>query len=268
MKIGLIGCGRMGSALIGGIAKSEITTPEDISVYDLNADFVAALVQNSGVSAASNNLDLTHTSQTILLAVKPQYIGEVLKEIAPAITKDHLLISIAAGVTLEKMEVACPAGTRIIRAMPNTPALIGLGATGIAPGSHATEQDLKVARELLESVGIVSVTQEPQLDAVTGLSGSGPAYVYTFIESLSLQAQKEGLALDEAIKLATQTVIGAAHMVEQTDMTPRELVEQVTSPGGTTLAGLDALTEHGFEKSIAAGVHAASERSREIARES
>ena len=182
MKIGLIGCGRMGSALIGGIAKSDITAPADITVYDLNADSVTTLVQDSGVSAASNNLDLIRKSQTILLAVKPQYIGDVLREIAPAITKDHLLISIAAGVTMEKMEAACPAGTRIIRAMPNTPALIGLGATGIAPGSHATEQDLKVARELLESVGIVSVTEEPQLDAITGLSGSGPAYVYTFIE--------------------------------------------------------------------------------------
>jgi len=258
----------MGSALIGGIAKSDITTPADIAVYDLNADFVTTLAQDSGVSAASNNLDLTCKSQTILLAVKPQYIGDVLREIAPAITKDHLLISIAAGVTLEKMEAACPAATRIIRAMPNTPALIGLGATGIAPGSHASKQDLELARELLQSVGIVTLTQEPQLDAVTGLSGSGPAYVYTFIESLALQAEKEGLSLEDALKLATQTVIGAARMVEQTKMTPRELVEQVTSPGGTTLAGLAALNQNGFEKSIAAGVHAAAERSREIAAES
>ena len=268
MKIGLIGCGRMGSSLIGGIAKSNITTAQDIFVFDPNADSIAKTIQSCGVSAAQNNLDLTAKAETILLAVKPQYITQVLEEIAPAITKDHLLISIAAGVTLEKMEQACPADTRIIRAMPNTPAMIGLGATGIAPGNHATAQDLELARTLLQSVGIVTLTQEPLLDAVTGLSGSGPAYVYTFIESLSIQAEKEGLPIDEAIKLATQTVIGAARMVEQTDMSPRELIEQVTSPGGTTLAGLAAMTQNGFEKSIAAGVQAAAERSREIAAES
>ncbi len=268
MKIGLIGCGRMGSALIGGIAKSGITKAQDIVIFDPNSDSVTKTTQDCGVIAAHNNLDVAAKTQTILLAVKPQYVSQVLEEIAPAITKDHLLISIAAGVTIEKMEQGCPSQSRIIRAMPNTPALISLGATGIAPGKHATQQDLELARELLQSVGIVTITQESQLDAVTGLSGSGPAYVYTFIESLALQAEKEGLSLDEAIKLATQTVIGAAHMVEQTDMTPRELIEQVTSPGGTTLAGLAALSEHGFEKSIAAGVHAAAERSREIAAES
>lgn len=268
MKIGLIGCGRMGSALVGGIAKSGMTGSGDITVHDPNADAVAALVAKTDAVAAADNLELTSKSQTILLAVKPQYISTVLSEIASNLTPNHLLISIAAGVTLEKMEAACPEGTRIIRAMPNTPALIGLGATAIAPGSHATEQDLEIARKLLASVSLVSVTEEALLDAVTGLSGSGPAYVYTFIESMSLQAQKEGLPADEALKLATQTVIGAARMVEQTGMSPRELVQQVTSPGGTTLAGLAALTEHGFEASIAAGVHAASERSREIARES
>lgn len=268
MRIGLIGCGRMGSALIGGIAKSDITTPADITVYDPHAESIESLVNQAGVAAAISNKDLAARAETILLAVKPQYVAVVLAEIAEAITPDHLIISIAAGVTVGKMEASCPAGTRIIRAMPNTPALIGLGATGIAPGSHATSADLQIARTLLESVGIVSETTEPQLDAVTGLSGSGPAYVYTLIESLTIQAEKEGLPADEALKLATQTVIGAARMVEQSDMTPRELVNQVTSPGGTTLAGLAALTEHGFENSIAAGVHAAAERSREIAKES
>lgn len=268
MKVGLIGCGRMGSALIAGIAKSDITKPADILAFDPAPDAVSALVKSTGISAAHSNMDLASRSQAILIAVKPQYVTSVLEEIAPAITKDHLLISIAAGVTLEKMEAACPAATRIIRAMPNTPALIGLGATGIAPGNHASKEDLELAQKLLQSVGIVSITEEAQLDSVTGLSGSGPAYVYTFIESLALQAEKEGLAADEALKLATQTIIGAAHMVRQTGLSPRELVNQVTSPGGTTLAGLAALTEHGFEKSIAAGVHAATERSREIARES
>lgn len=258
----------MGSALIGGMVKSGITAAADILVYDPDPDSVSRLVAATAVSAAQGNPDLTSRSRTILLAVKPQYVTPVLKEVAAEITAGHLLISIAAGITLAKMEACCPPGTRIIRAMPNTPALIGMGATGIAPGSHATEQDLHTARQLLESVGTVSVTAEAQLDAVTGLSGSGPAYVYTFIEALALQAEKEGLPADEALKLATQTVIGAAHMVAETGMTPRELINQVTSPGGTTLAGLASLTEHGFEKSIAAAVHAAAERSRQLASES
>lgn len=258
----------MGSALIKGIAKSGIANVDKISVFDPNEDSANSLIHEIGVVGVKSNLELATHSQTILLAVKPQYITTVLEEIAPVLTPDHLLISIAAGVTLAKMESTCPAGTRIIRAMPNTPALIGLGATGIAPGTQASEQDLATASQLLESVGIVSVTGEPQMDAVTGLSGSGPAYVYTFIESLAMQAKEEGLPPEESLKLATRTVIGAARMIEQTGMSPRELINQVTSPGGTTLAGLAALTEHGFEKSIAAGVHAASERSRQLAAES
>lgn len=258
----------MGSALIKGIANSGITAVEKIAVYDPSEDSVKSLVEEVRVASAKSNLELATQSQTILIAVKPQYITSVLEEIAQALTPDHLLISIAAGVTLAKMESACPTGTRIIRAMPNTPALIGLGATGIASGSHASEEDLATAQRLLKSVGMVSVTEESQLDAVTGLSGSGPAYVYTFVESLTEQAVEEGLQPQEALKLATQTVIGAARMIEETGMHPRELINQVTSPGGTTLAGLAALTEHGFEKSIGAGVHAASERSRELAAES
>lgn len=257
----------MGSALIGGIINSGLTPANQVTVYDPDKESVARLTSQTGALSAADNPELAANSEIILLAVKPMYIVTVLQEIAPVITPQHLLISIAAGITLEKMESACPPDTRIIRAMPNTPALIGLGATGIAPGSCANQDDLTTAQQLLESVGIVSITQEDQLDAVTGLSGSGPAYVYTFIESLTLQAEKEGLTHDQALQLAIQTVIGAAKMVEQTGMSPRDLINQVTSPGGTTLAGLAALTEHGFENSIAAGVHAASERSREIATE-
>lgn len=258
----------MGSALIGGIINSEVTKPSEVVVYDAHPESLATLADKLGVQAAENNHELASRTQTILVALKPQYVTSVLTEISSGLTPDHLIISIAAGVTVKKMEAACPAGTRIIRAMPNTPALIGLGATGIAAGSHATSGDLNTARQILESAGMVAETTEAQLDAVTGLSGSGPAYVYAFIESLAAQAEKEGLPADEALRLATQTVIGAAHMVEQSNMTPRELVNQVTSPGGTTLAGLAAMTEHGFEISVAAGVHAASERSREIAAES
>ncbi len=268
MKIGLIGCGRMGGALIGGIAKSDITTHKDIVVFDLHAESVETLTQSIGVSAAENNTDLTTKSDTILLAVKPQYVATVLEEIAPAITPNHLIISIAAGVTLKKMESCCPEGTRIIRAMPNTPAMIGYGATGIAAGQNATSNDLEIARKMMESVGLVVETNESQLDAVTGLSGSGPAYVYTMIKALCDQGEKEGLVKNDALQLATRTVMGAAHMLEQTEKPPQELIDQVSSPGGTTLAGLAVLAELGFEDNVAQCVHAATERSREIAAES
>lgn len=268
MKIGLIGCGRMGGALIEGALRADIVTPSDVWVHSRSAESANAISQKLGVQIADSNSHVIQKCDLVLLGCKPYQVVEILTEISEVLPGDTVLLSVAAGITLKKMEASCPTGTRIIRAMPNTPSLIGLGASGIAAGSHATPTDIASARTMLESVGIVSETTEAQLDAVTGLSGSGPAYVYTFIESLATQAEKEGLPADEALRLAAQTVIGAARMVEQTDMSPRELVNQVTSPGGTTLAGLAALTEHGFEKSIEAGVHAATERSREIARES
>jgi pyrroline-5-carboxylate reductase len=268
MKIGLIGCGRMGSALIGGIAKSNITPPGNIIVHDPNAESVETLVNSIAASPAENNTDLSSKSDTILLAVKPQYVTSILEEIASVITPNHLIVSIAAGVTINKMEACCPEGTRIIRAMPNTPAMIGYGATGIAAGHNATSDDLGIARKMMQSVGTVVETTEPQLDAVTGLSGSGPAYVYTMIKALANQAEEEGLESGDALQLATRTVMGAAHMLEQTAKSPQDLIDQVTSPGGTTLAGLAVLAELGFENTVAQCVHKATERSREIATES
>ncbi|MBT8044398.1 MAG: prephenate dehydrogenase/arogenate dehydrogenase family protein, partial [Verrucomicrobiae bacterium] len=167
----------MGGALIGGIAKSDITTPQSIALFDLDTASMETLADQIGASVADSNVDLAKQSETILMAVKPQYVATVLQEIAHVLTPDHLVISVAAGVTLKTMEDSCPAGTRIIRAMPNTPAMIGLGASGIAAGQHATDADRVAARKIMASVGIAVETTESQLDAVTGLSGSGPAYV-------------------------------------------------------------------------------------------
>lgn len=258
----------MGSALIEGAVNASIVSGDKVWLSSKSTESARKLAQKIGANVAESNSQVINKCDLILLGCKPYQIIDILAEVSSELPGNAVMASVAAGITLEKMEAACPAGTRIIRAMPNTPSLIGYGAAGIAAGTHATADDIIAARQLLEAVGIVSETTEAQLDAVTGLSGSGPAYVYTFIESLAAEAEKEGLPADEALRLATQTVIGAAKMVEQTDMTPRELVNQVTSPGGTTLAGLTALTASGFEKSIAKGVNAAIERSREIARES
>ncbi len=267
MKIGLIGCGRMGGALIEGAIGASITTPEEVWLHSRSEESARALAKKTGAHVATSNSHVASECDLVILGVKPYQVTEILEEISDVLPGNCVLVSVAAGITLAKMEAACPEGSRIIRAMPNTPSLIGLGAAGMAAGAHATASDLVMGRQMLEAVGIVSEVAEADLDAVTGLSGSGPAYIYTLIDALIAQAQKEGLPASEALRLATQTVVGAARMVEQTDMTPRELVNQVTSPGGTTLAGLAALTEHGFESSIAAGVAAATERSREIARE-
>lgn len=258
----------MGGALLEGALAANIVTATDVWVADPYPGAAEAVAKKFGIHVATDNAQVIRECDLVLLACKPYHVIDILEEISDELPGDTVILSIAAGVTLERMESNAPQGTRIIRVMPNTPALISNGASGVAAGSHATDNDLASARQLLESVGIVEMVTESQLDAVTGLSGSGPAYIYTLIESLANQGEKEGLAADAALRLATQTVIGAARMVETTGMSPADLRNQVTSPGGTTLAGLEALTSHGFENSIAAGVHAAAERSREIAEES
>ncbi len=258
----------MGSALLEGALNAKMVQASEVWGYDPFPGAAEALSERLGIQVAQDNRDLAAQSDLILLACKPYQVVEILQEIKDLLTEDKLILSIAAGITIPTMQSQCPDKTKIIRIMPNTPSLITQGASGIAAGAHATEQDLAQACKIMKSVGLVEVVDEDQLDAVTSLSGSGPAYIYTLIESLAGQAQQEGLSADAALRLATQTVIGAGKMVEATGMSPAELRNQVTSPGGTTLAGLEALSANGFESSIKAGVHAAAERSREIARES
>ena len=268
MKVGLIGCGRMGGALVKGAIQAGVVAAENVLLHSKSQASAEALAEQCGAVVAESNSYVVRECDLVLLGCKPYQVVDVLTEIRAELPGKTAIVSVAAGITLAKMESSSPDGTRIIRAMPNTPSLIGLGAAGVAKGTHATDQEFASACELLASVGIVVETAENQLDAVTGVSGSGPAYVYTMIEELAAQGEKEGLSAGDSLKLATQTVIGAARMVEQSPTSPADLRNQVTSPGGTTLAGLKALTEHGFEASIAAGVHAATERSREIAAES
>ena len=258
----------MGSALVEGALNTGIITSDNLFLSDQIPESSKSLASKTQGQIAESNLQIAQTCDLVLLAIKPYQILELLAEISPALPGNTALISIAAGITLTKMEAASPNGTRIIRAMPNTPCMIGMGATGITAGQHATPNDMAAAQNLLESVGIVVTTTEPQLDAVTGVSGSGPAYIYTVIKAIAEQGTIEGLNPKDALQLATRTVMGAAHMIEHTQKPPQELIDQVTSPGGTTLAGLAALAEHDFEKTIATGVHAATERSREIATES
>jgi pyrroline-5-carboxylate reductase len=200
----------------------------------------------------------------LVLAVKPQQVGEVLSEIHGQFTKEHLLISIAAGVPLVKLEAGLPAGSRVIRVMPNTPALVGESATAYAVGKSALPRDGALAQKLFASVGIAFAVKEPLLDAVTGLSGSGPAYAYLMIEALSDGGVAAGLPRETATKLAAQTLLGAARMVLETGQHPGALKDMVTSPGGTTIEGLHELEKGKVRGALMNAVRAAAEKSRKL----
>jgi pyrroline-5-carboxylate reductase len=203
-------------------------------------------------------------ANVLILATKPDQVAAALAEIKAAFTGKHLLISIAAGVTLAKLEAALPVGARVIRVMPNTPALVGAGAAGFALGKSATPADAELAKKLLSAVGIAVQVKESLLDAVTGLSGSGPAYVYQFIEALSDGGVAAGLPRDIATQLAAQTVLGSAQMVLTTGQHPGALKDQVTSPGGTTIEGLHELEKGKLRGTVMSAVRAATEKSKKL----
>ena len=217
-----------------------------------------------GAKTTASNLEVVQFANVLLLAVKPSHVGEVLAQARDHFTEDRRLISIAAGVTLARLEAALNPGARVIRVMPNTPALVGASATAFALGTAAVAEDAQMARTLFSSVGIVFELAESLLDAVTGLSGSGPAYVFLIIEALSDGAVAAGLPRAVATELAAQTVFGSAKMVLQTGMHPAELKDMVASPGGTTIEGLHELERSGVRAGLIQAVRSAAEKSRKL----
>jgi pyrroline-5-carboxylate reductase len=203
-------------------------------------------------------------ADVVVLAVKPQALDKVLLQVAPAADQKKLFISVAAGVPISVMERRLGQGMRVIRTMPNTPSLVGMGACALAPGEHASEEDMAVASRIFQSVGITTVVEENLLDAVTGLSGSGPAYIFLVIEALSDAGVKVGLPRYTAQKLAAQTVLGSAQLLIETNAHPGQLKDQVTSPGGTAIAGLHTLEAGGLRTTLINAVEAATRRSREL----
>lgn len=253
----------MGSALLQGIVSRGVCAAEDITVSDPYPAALEALKKLlPGVNVADGNLEAAFSADTVLLCTKPPDIVPVIEALS-ALPEPKLLLSIAAGVTLTAMDFA--AGKhRIIRAMPNTPALIGMGAAAYSLGEHATMEDAAVAEKILGSVGTVTRVAEKLLDAVTGLSGSGPAYVYEIIDALSAGGVLMGLTKAQALQLAAQTVAGAASMVLETGEHPAVLRDQVTSPGGTTIAGLTALENRGLRAALIDAVRSAALRAQEL----
>lgn len=262
---GFLGAGKMATALVRGMIAAGAAAPSSIRAGDPLASARSALAESCGIVVCDSNHDVLECSDVIVLAVKPQNMDELLAELQPDIRPDHLVISIAAGVTLDRIASFLGPDCRLARVMPNTPALIGAGASGFCLGPNTTIEDERTVRSCLDSVGRAVRVPESMLDGVTGLSGSGPAFVYLMIEALSDGGVRIGLPRDIATLLAAQTVAGAARMVLETGLHPGQLKDQVTSPGGTTIAGLHALERGGLRAALMDAVEAATLRSRELA---
>ncbi len=266
-KIGFVGAGNMAGALAKGLLATKRYRARDLWASDAEPRQLAKFTRAYGVGRAPDNPTLVAESEIVVLAVKPQIMADVLAELRPRVTRRHLFVTIAAGIPTAKLEAGLGGRVRVVRAMPNTPALVGHGMTVVVRGAYASGVDEKRTAELFSGVGeVVRVTDEALMDAVTGLSGSGPAYVYRFAEGLIAGAVAEGLSDAVARRLTYQTLRGAAVMLQETGRPPEELRAMVSSPGGTTLAGLGALDERGFVDAVAAAVAAATRRGRELGR--
>lgn len=263
-NIGFIGAGKMGSALIEGILKAGVVMPENIGASDVYVPFLEEMKTKFGIRVSSENADIARGSDILILAVKPQILGSVLANLRDYVTSDKLVISIAAGVPLSVYEEALSEGTRVVRVMPNIAATVSEAASGISPGKNATPEDLKTALEIFSAVGTAVQVPESLMDAVTGLSGSGPAFIFPVIEAMADGAVLEGMDRKSALTLAAQTVLGAAKMMLETGMHPGELKDMVTSPAGTTIQGILVLEEAGIRAAFMNAVIRASERSKEL----
>jgi len=264
-RLGFIGAGNMAEAIIRGVLASGKVSPGEIMASDSNFERLNVIVEGFGIEGHNKNFEVAKRADIIILAVKPQVMDKALAEIKDEISDEKLVVSIAAGINLGQLQSGLKKGSKIVRVMPNTPALVLSGISAICPGKGVSEEDKKAVFAIFDAVGeSVLLENEGLMDAVTGLSGSGPAFVYTFIEALSDAGVKVGLPRDISIRLATQTVYGSAKVVKELERHPAELRDMVTSPGGTTIAGMGVLEEKGFRASIISAVEAATKRSREL----
>ena len=263
-RLAIIGSGAMGTAFAGGVISAGIFSPENVVMADIDDAKLQGVASNLHVATTSDNSAAAREASVVLIAVKPPIVRSVIRDISEVLTGHQLVISIAAGVKLDTIESELPTGTAVIRAMPNTPCLIGAGAIGFSRGKSATDEHVATAKRIFDAVGISFEVSESLLNAVTGLSGSGPAYIYMLIEALSDGGVLVGLPREIATQLASQTVMGAARMVIDLKEHPARLKDQVASPGGTTMAGIDALERAGFRSAIIEAIKAATQRAEEL----
>ncbi len=258
----------MAEALIRGLVEGGVVPAERVWVSGPRQVRMDELSDRYEIHATIDNLELVAEAEIVVLSVKPQIIDRVLRESSGHLQDDALVLSLAAGVATATIEAALDSGVRVVRAMPNTPALVRAGATAIAAGSHATSEDLDLAKRVFDAVGVTVTLDESQLDAVTGLSGSGPAYIFLILEALADAGVKVGLSRRNAQLLAAQTVMGSAKLLLDTDEHPGRLKDMVTSPGGTAIAGLHTLEQGGLRTTLINAVESATLRSRELGRSS
>ena len=263
-QVGLIGAGNMAGALVRGLLASGTLTKEQLRVSDVRKERLEELAKAHGIVTTLDNRELVAWANLIVLSVKPQVMDRVLDDVGASIRPDTLVVSIAAGVPIKSIEARLHTGVRVVRAMPNTASIVLAGATGIAPGIHATEEDVTVAKTLFDATGRSVVLDESLIDAVTGLSGSGPAYVMLMIEALADGGVKVGLHRDTAMLLAAQTVYGSAKLLLETGEHPGRLKDMVTSPGGTAIAGLHTLEAGGLRRTLMDAVENATQRATQL----
>jgi len=262
-RIAVIGAGNMGDVIVGAMISRCEVDPERLIVSDISETRLEWFESRHGVRTTTDNREALEGADLVILAVKPQVMENVLREIAP-LSFTGTVISIAAGVTISSVEGILGARTRVVRVMPNTPSLAGEGAAALAPGTNATDEDLALARTIFDGLGLTVLVDESLMDAVTGLSGSGPAYGFIIIEALTDAGVKMGLSRETALKLAAQTMLGAAKLCLEDGRTPSQLKDMVTSPGGTTIEGIKALEKGGLRATLMDAVEAATLRSKAL----
>ena len=263
-KIGVIGAGKIGSAIVRGVIEAGLMPKEQVIASDVSDPLRQTIARELGIKVTADNVELCDFADIVILAVKPQIVDLVAKEIGNRLGKTKLLVSVAAGVPMSRIQANLPPGARVVRVMPNICCVAGAGAAGYCSGGRATAKDLENVGMILSSFGVALPVEEKYLDAVTGLSGSGPAYVFLFIEALADGGVQVGLAREAALRLAMQTVYGAAKMALESKNHLGQLKDEVTSPGGTTIAGLYALEKGGFRGTVMEAVLQATRRSQEL----
>ncbi|ABC77615.1 pyrroline-5-carboxylate reductase [Syntrophus aciditrophicus] len=264
-KIGLVGCGKMGTILLSGMLRNRLVAESQIRVADVVKERLEEIHEAYPDIVQESNQPLARSVDILILAVKPQNLPELLNELTEDIHSGQLIVSVAAGISTRLIEKHLSGPVRVVRAMPNTPALVGEGVTALAAGAYATQKDVETVARLFEAVGLTVKINENLMDAVTGLSGSGPGYVFVILEALADAGVFLGLPRETALKLAAQTLLGSAKLYLRTGKHPGELKDMVTSPGGTTIAGLKALEEGRLRATLMTAVEAATRRSKVLA---
>lgn len=263
-KVGFIGCGKMASAIIRGILNSNFLKPTDIMASEVLEEIAAAQKKSLGIEVITNNSEVAKKSDVIFLATKPQYIKQVLEEISSDITPQKLIVSIAAGVSTKTIEEVLRENTPVIRVMPNAPAVILEGMSGISTGKYATEEHTKFVKELLSNIGKCIVVDEDKIDVLTAISGSGPAFFYQIINEMAKAGDKLGLDFDKSLLLAAQTAIGSAKLMIESDLAPEELIKNIATKGGCTQIGVNYLEEQDFSTLIFETIKKTSEKAKAL----